>query len=188
MMLEKKSTLRTNHMTIRTLFKKKRNQRGIALLMALIITFVVFMMIVTTIYMVTTSTKVSGAGKRYATACEASDGAVEIMKTAINLVEYGQPMNTLPFTTVSGNLLTALTSTAPAVVSVNLQGTTPLTNYSAQITVQMLYRSGLPGGRIEFGRSAGGSGGTAIYFKISTMVAGPNNTTCENTVVYRFVG
>ena len=77
------------------------NERGIALVMALIITLVVFLLIMSTIYVTTTSTKISGAGKRYASASEAADGAVEVMKDAINLTTYGEPISSLPLTGTS---------------------------------------------------------------------------------------
>jgi len=167
-----------------------RNNKGIALVMALIITLVVFLLIMSTIYVTTTSTTISGAGKRYASASEAADGAVEVMKDAINLTMYGEAISTLPFdpATTSG-LVTALSqNNVPTDVTLTLTGTVLASSYTAKITVERLYSKSIPGGRLEFGRSAGGSGGTAVFFRISTIVTGPNNSTAETTALYRFVG
>jgi hypothetical protein len=156
--------------------------------MALIITMVVFMLIGATLYVVNTSTTISGAGKHYATACEAADGAVEVMKDCINLVMYGEPRDALPITNTT-NLVNALSKdNQPAQVTLVLPGTGFFSSYTASITVERLYSKALPGGRLEFARSAGGSGGTAVYFRISTIVTGPNNTKAETTAMYRFVG
>jgi len=178
----------TDHAAIRVRGLAIGNERGIALIMALIITLVVFMLIMSTMYVTTISTKISGAGKRYASASEAADGAVEVMKDAINLVSYGDPITSLPMTDTSG-LANALTNiNAPTKVTLNLSGTSLFQTYKAEIIVERLYSQALPGGRLEFARSAGGSGGTAVYYRISTIVTGPNNSRAETTALYRFVG
>lgn len=166
------------------------NERGIALVMALIITLVVFMLIMSTMYVVNTATKLSGAGKRFATAAEAADGAVEVMKDSINLILYGESTTTLPLdSATTACLQTAVTTNSSCSgVKLNLTGTGLLQTYTATMTVQRLYSMTIPGGRMEFARSAGGSGGTAVFFRISTSVVGPNNTTAETTALYRFVG
>lgn len=164
------------------------NERGMALVMALIITLVVFLLIMSTVYMTTTSTRISGAGKRYASASEAADGAVEVMKDAINLITYGDPTSSLPLSNTTG-LLTALTQiNTPTKVTLNLSGTSLFQTYTAEIVVERLYSQAIPGGRLEFARSAGGSGGTAVYYKINAVVTGPNNSRAETTALYRFVG
>jgi len=165
-----------------------RNQSGIALLMALIITVVVFLMVGSTMYMITQSTSISGAGKRYATASEAADGSVEVMKDAINLLLYGEPVTNLPLGN-TGNLVNAITElNQPTTVSINLPASAFFSKYTASITVERLAVRALPGGRLEFARSAGGAGGTAIFYRISTVVTGPGNTKAETTALYRFVG
>jgi Tfp pilus assembly protein PilX len=165
-----------------------KNNKGIALVMALIITLVVFLLIGSTLYVITQSTRISGAGKRYATAAEAADGAVEVMKDAINLVMYGEPASSLPMSNTSGLVDALATDNTPATVNLNLPSTSFFNSYQAKITVERLYTKALPGGRIEFARSAGGAGSTAVYFRISTVVTGPNNTKAETTALYRFVG
>jgi len=176
---------------MRTIDKKRtilQTESGIALVMALIITLVVFLMVGSTMYMITQSTSISGAGKRYNTASEAADGSVEIMKDAINLLLYGEPVGNLPLANTS-NLVNAITElNQPTTVSLNLSGTALFSKYAAEITVERLAVRALPGGRLEFARSAGGAGGTAIFYRISTVVTGPGNTKAETTALYRFVG
>jgi hypothetical protein len=163
------------------------NERGVALIMSLIITLVVFLLIMSTVYVTTTATKISGAGKRYSTASEAADGAVEVMKDAINLITYGEPIDLLPFTN-TGGLVTALSSeNAPTEVTLTLPGTS-FSSYTARIIVERLFTQDIPGGRLEFARSAGGSGGTAVFYRINAVITGPNNTRAETTALYRFVG
>ena len=169
-----------------------KKSRGIALVTALIITLVVFMLIMSTIYMITSSTTKSGAGKRYATAQEAADGAVEVMKDSIGLVLLNTPVSSLTYLTVaSGNLTTTIVEGGPANVStvnIILPGTELTNYYKATVTIERLYSRALPGSRVEFARSGSGVGGTAVYFRISTVVTGPNNTKAETTALYRYVG
>lgn len=174
----------------RNIGMKRHPEHGVALVTALIITAVVFMLIMSALYMISSSTVVSGAGKRYATAAEAADGAVEVMKEAINLFMYGEPVSALPLQEdTTGDLTTAILQSGAAnarTVTLNLPSTTWLQRYTARITVENLYTKSLPGGRIEFGRSAGGAGSTAVYFRIATVVEGPDNTKAETTALYRF--
>jgi hypothetical protein len=165
-----------------------KSNRGIALVLALIITLVVFLLVGSTLYVINQSTKISGAGKKYATASEAADGAVEVMKDAINLVMYGEPVGTLPMTDTDGLVNALALNNMPATVTLTLPGGAGFTSYTAKITVERLYTKALPGGRIEFARSAGGAGSTAIYFRITSVVTGPNNTKAETSALYRFSG
>ncbi len=170
-----------------------RRESGVALVMALIVTLVAFLLVVSALYVITNSTTMSGAGKTYATAAEAADGGIEVMKEAINLVMYGSPINTLPFSsTDASNLVTAaITQTVPptvAAVTLNLPSEKAFQSYTVKITVERLISKAVPGGRIEFGRSAGGGGSTAVYYRINASATGPNNTKAESSVLYRFVG
>ncbi len=174
----------------RTTHRISANERGVALTMALIITLVVFLLVISTMYVVTTSTSISGAGKRYATACEAADGAVEVMKDSIHRMMNGDPVSRLQVTEQVPDELAQVLSedNRSTIVNLKLEGTGLFTTYNATITVHRLYAKALPGHRLEFARAAGASGGTAIYFRISTVVNGPNNTKAESTALYRFVG
>lgn len=163
-------------------------ERGVALIMALTITLVVFMLIMSTAYVTTTSTRISGAGKRYATASEAADGAVEVMKEAIHLALYGEPIIDFPFTNATGLEQALSQNNAPATMTLNLSGTSLFQNYSAEIVLERLAQQTLPGSGAGFAMPAGGSGGTAVYYKINAVVIGPNNSKAETTAVYRFAG
>jgi Tfp pilus assembly protein PilX len=165
------------------------NEQGVALIMSLIITLVVFLLIMSTIYVTTTSTKISGAGKRFATASEAADGAVEVMKDAINLITYSEPIDELPLTDTA-NLLTALSDPPnnPTKVTLDLAGTSLFTTYTAEIIVERLYSKNIPGSRAQHFRSTGVPGGKAVFYRINAVVTGPNNSRAETTALYRFVG
>ena len=145
-----------------------QTDRGIALLTALIITLVVFMLIGSTLYVITSSTNISGAGKQYATASEAADGAVEVMKEAIGLIMQSEPADSLP-----------LRGTEDLAAVVLVGGSTEVTldlpaglisRYTARITVERLYAKMVPGSRIEFPPQSSTAGSMAVYFRISTAV------------------
>lgn len=163
-------------------------EQGIALVIALMISLAVMILIISTLYFVIQSTSMSGAGKRYATASEAADGAVEVMKDAVNLVLLGEPVDALP---ISDNDPPCLLN---AVFSDNLSCTTTLTlpgtvgDFNASIVIMRLYSSPIPGGRIEFARAGGGAPTTAIYYLINTVVTGQGGTRAETTALYRYAG
>ena len=168
---------------------RMKHQKGIALVMALIITLVVFLLVMSTLYMVNTSTIISGAGKRYASAAEAADGAVDVMKESIMLIRRGDPISNMPFSDTSGLALAVFQSYTPTTVTLDLSGTGLLTTYQAKITIQKIGEKALIGTRIEFGRAGtgGGGGGSAVYYKINVVVTGPNNTKAETDALYRHV-
>lgn len=169
------------------------NQRGIALVMALMISVAIMAMVFGTLLIINRSTQISGAGRVYNTAEEAADGAVNIMKDAVNLAMWGEPMATV-FPSAgacsSGSVATldaaALLDGSVCVTSINLPGT--MTKYTATVTLERLYSVIPPGARLEFSRAAGGASSALIFFRITTKVVGPNNTTAENSVLYRFAG
>lgn len=169
------------------------NQRGIALVMALMISVAIMAMVFGTLLIINRSTQISGAGRVYGTAEEAADGAVNIMKDAVNLAMWGEPMATV-FPSAgacsSGSVATldaaALLDGSVCVTSINLPGT--MTKYTATVTLERLYSVIPPGARLEFSRAAGGASSALIFFRITTKVVGPNNTTAENSVLYRFAG
>ena len=146
------------------------------------------------LYFLTQSTIMSGAGKRYATAAEAADGAVNVMKDSINLIMWGEPITALPIAT--GGCLEGY-ALSNAVLNNNTTCSTTITlptalggNYTATVTVTRLYSITLPGGRLEFARSAGGVSSTAIFYRITATVrgAGSDNSVAENSALYRFTG
>lgn len=173
-------------------FTNETGSRGIALVTALIVTLVVFMLIMSTMYLVTSSTTMSGAGKRYATAQEAADSSVEVLKECIGLIAHGETVDSLPITVTSGNLATTVFtegSSNAATIRLTLPGTELSSYYEATVKVERLFTKSLPGGRLEFGRSAGGAGSTAIYYRISATVVGTHNATrAETSALYRLSG
>ena len=163
-------------------------EQGIALVIALMISLAVMVLIISTLYFVTQSASMSGAGKRYATASEAADGAVEVMKDAVNLILVGEPVDSLP---IADNDPPCLLN---AVFSDDQSCTTTLTlpgtvgDFNASIVIMRLYSSPIPGGRIEFARAGGGAPTTAIYYRINTIVTGKGGTRAETSALYRYAG
>lgn len=171
------------------------DQRGIALVMALMISAAIMAMIIGTLILIDRSTEISGTGRVYGTAEEAADGAVNIMKDAVNLAMWGEPMaSVFPSAGAcsSGSVATldaaALLDGSVCVTSIDLTGTGLNTRYTATVTLERLYSVIPPGARLEFSRAAGGASSALIFFRITTRVVGPNNTTAENSVLYRFAG
>lgn len=162
------------------------NQKGIALVTALIMSLAIMVMATGVLYFINYSTNLSGAGRRYATASEATDGAVDVVKDTINTTLWGEaPVSGLfPAPNCLNNAI--LTEGAECLATVTLPGA--IGNYQASITIRRLYTVSLPGGRLEFARSAGGAPSSAIFYRITTVITGPDNTTAENSVLYRFAG
>ena len=75
-----------------------RNEKGLALVMVLILSLIALTIISTLIFMVTQGTKVSGFYKRYATSLDAGYGGAEIATSLIyNRGELVIPTNTTSF-------------------------------------------------------------------------------------------
>ena len=166
-----------------------KEERGVALVAALMISLSVMLLIVSTVYFVLHSTSMSGAGKRYVTASEAADGAVEVMKDSIHLIIMGEPVSSLPIVDSSPPCLvdSVLSEQTSCTTSLTLPGSSLFSDYNAQITVMRLYASWLPGSRLEFARAGGGAPTTAVYFRINTVVKGPGGTRAETSALYRYV-
>lgn len=173
-----------------------KNQRGVALLTALLMSLVIMAMVTGTLYFVTQSTKMTGAGKRYATAQDAADGTIDIMRDVINYTIWGGDVSKEPG--LAGIIVEKDPSDpclAKAVLinpglSCEVEITLPgeIGNFNANVTLRRLFSRALPGGRLEFAQSAGGAPSNAIFFRISTEVKGPGNTTAENSALYRWAG
>jgi hypothetical protein len=167
-----------------------RNEKGVALVFALLMSLAIMAMVTGVLYFVNQSTAMSGAGKRYATAAEAADGAINVMKDTINLTMWGEaPANVFP----AGNCIASAIlnqATPPSVCTTTLILPSGMgANYTAQITISRLYNVALPGSRLEFARAAGGAGSEAIFFRITSRVQNPGtNTTAESSALYRFAG
>jgi hypothetical protein len=165
------------------------NQTGFALVTAIIISFAVFSLIIGILYFATKSTTMSGAGKRYATACQAADGAIEMMKDGLMHSDSLPPG--FPTACDEGYAFTyavGLPSTACTMNITSLQGTVLGTTYQATAKIYMAASYVQPGYRIEFPPRgyAGGSSGIAKIFRINMKVTGPDNAGCENSVLFRY--
>ena len=167
-----------------------KKNRGIALVSALLVSLAVMLLVMSTLYFVTQATSMSGAGKRYATASEAADGAVEVMKDAVNLIMMGEPVSSLPIQDASPPCLLdsiLFDENADCKTTLTMPGTGFFDDYKASMTVTRLYTTSLPGSRTEFARAGGGAPTTAVYFRISTVVTGTGSTKAETTALYRYV-
>jgi Tfp pilus assembly protein PilX len=174
--------------------KRIGNERGVALVLALVISLAVMAMVAGMLYFTDQSTRVSGAQKMFATADAAADGAVEAVKDAINLTFWGESPPDNLFTDGAGNdakaaLVAAILNTGGAAGPARLTLPASLGGYyTANVTIERLFTASLPGSRLEFARSAGGAATTAVYFRITVTVAGPRSTAAESSVLYRFAG
>lgn len=172
------------------------NQRGIALITALLVSAAIMAMIMGTLLLIDRSTQISGAGRAYSTAEEAADGAVNIMKDAVNLAMWGEPLAAVfpnNGDCASGTEATldaaVLVDNSVCVTSIDLTGTALGTRYTATVTLERLYSVIPPGARMEFARASGGTSSALIFFRITTKVVESNSgTTAENSVLYRFAG
>lgn len=162
------------------------NERGIALVVALIMSASIMALTLGVLYFVNQSTEMSGAGKTYKTAQEAADGSINALKDAIDMTIWGNPI--APAFTSPNCLTTAILTDGGSACSASITLPGAFGNYSATVTLQRLYTTTLPGSRLEFSRSAGGTSGTTIYYKITSKVEGPRNTRAENSALYRFAG
>ncbi|MFZ3137709.1 MAG: hypothetical protein WA126_10015 [Thermodesulfovibrionales bacterium] len=166
-----------------------KEERGVALVAALMISLSVMLLIVSTVYFVLHSTSISGAGKRYATASEAADGAVEVMKDSIHPIIMAEPVSSLPIVDSSPPCLvdSVLSEGTSCTTTLTLPGSSLFSDYNAQITVMRLYTSSLPGSRLDFPLAGGGAPTTAVYFRINTLVKGPGGARAETSALYRYV-
>lgn len=167
-----------------------RRERGIALVLSLLMSLMIMALAASVLFFVSQSTRFSGAGKRYATATEAADGAVQAAKDAINVIQWGQGVaaTAFPDTVCQGQAyklpVAVVTDATPCTTLLTLPGAVGA--FAASVTVERLYVSDIPGGRLEFARAAGGAPTKAIFYRISTLVTGPDNVSAENAVLYRF--
>ncbi len=160
------------------------NKNGIALVTALVISLVVMLLISGTIYFLIISTGIAGAGKRYSTAEEAADGAVQVMKDVINLLMIGDKIEGMPISDSSSCLVKSIiVGDKECTVSLRLPGTEIFKSYHADITVKRLYSIQSPGSDLDFTKNKGSS----VFYKINTIVTGPDTAKAETTVLYRYV-
>jgi hypothetical protein len=160
-------------------------EKGVALVAALLVSLGIMCIIMGALYFLTISTGISGAGKRYATASEAADGAVEVMKDAISLISTGEPVSSLPIIDGKPPCLVeaVIEGNQSCSVVLTLPGKGILNDYKATISVMRLYSLHPPGASLDFL----GPRGSAVYYRINTIVSGPANSKAETSVLYRYV-
>jgi hypothetical protein len=174
--------------------RQRNGEKGIALVMALIISLVAFIVVGTTLYLVTQSVTMSGAGKTYATAEECSDGAVMIAKEVIIYVQNRRPPPDVFTSAVCEGQTTPLQyaimdpALGPCKVTLYLPGAAG-TSYEAQVIFQKLFAGPGPGGRIVFGESGEGAGKAIkqFYRLVTRCENRQTGASAENSVFYRFV-
>jgi hypothetical protein len=87
------------------IMKAMNNEKGVALVTALMLTLVMLAICMTLLYMVTQSTKSSASQKRYSTAVAASYGGTEIIRDVIpRLLSYSSVGSALPAMTGFNNI------------------------------------------------------------------------------------
>jgi hypothetical protein len=101
-----------------------RNESGIALAMALILSVIVLAIITGLLYMITSTTQISGMQKRYKTALEAGIGGSDAIFQLIST--RGDP-----FDATTATYLKYLRTTSDACLTAKLNSTTDATNWGA---------------------------------------------------------
>lgn len=164
-------------------------ERGIALVLALIITTVVFLLSASTLYVITQGTGISGPV--YKTCWSAADGSVKILVDAIENKFYGQPISAVftnqnAFNTcLDAGVLSGGAACQDTIILPGAMG-----SYQANVSVTRLFYKIIPGSAGGIEKTKGpkeSTVGSGIFFRVVTTVRGPNNTSCENAVVYRHV-
>ena len=84
------------------------NEKGIALVMILILAAIALAIMAGLIYMITSSTQISGMQKRYKTALEASVGGADVFYQFISL--RGNPTDTIPLQNVLSTIFPTITT------------------------------------------------------------------------------
>jgi hypothetical protein len=168
---------------------RKREPEGIALVTAMLVSLAISLLILSTLYFVVHSTALSGSGKRYATAVEAADGSVEVMKNAIKLLLSGEPVDDLPIEDEDPPCLlgAVMNENSTCTVALTLPATGFLKDYSVRITVMRLHSSALPGSTLQFPPAGGGIPASATYFRINSVASGAGGSRAETSALYRHV-
>lgn len=177
----------------RPTFSRWSAQSGIALVMAMLMSMAIMALAAGVLYFVNQSTRIAGAGKRYASASEAADGAIQLVKETINLTMRTDldALNALTLQTYSNAdtacIETAIWSNASPCenAALILLGAMGGQNYIANISLQRLYTATVPGISVIFPPS--GISSTATFYRITATVTGPSSAAAEVSVLYRFM-
>jgi Tfp pilus assembly protein PilX len=166
-------------------------EAGIALVMAMLMSLAIMALAAGVLYFVNQSSRMTGAGKRYVSASEAADGAVQVVKETVNLtlrtdIEGLTDLTDASFSVDDATCLgTAIWDTGNPCLNaaLTLPGTMG-TDYAATLSLARLYSAPIPGTSIVFPPT--GMSSTAVFYRITATVTGPNNTTADVSVLYRY--
>ncbi len=164
-----------------------RNQRGAAVIIALILSAAALAISTGVMEVSNRSTQISGTGKSYRTVAEAADGSISVIQDAIHYRINGDPVSGV-IDDSSGCFDRALIQSGSSnSCEVGLDLPSDLGgHFTAKVTLEKLYSQVKEGGRIEFPPSTSGSGtDLATYYRISALAVGPQNVRAEKTVLYR---
>ncbi len=161
----------------------RHGEKGIALVTALIITLVVFLLVGSVWYATMKSTRMSS--HIYADACEAADGAIQMSKDAINQAMVGDPAPSVFSGTFSNCLRNNVTTVnATCTSQLTLPGT--MGDFTASVNLTPIFQGNIRLATTRFPPSSTGNT-SSVFYRIVTVVTGPGNAQCENAVVYRNV-
>ncbi len=166
--------------------KLKRNrdrldETGIALVTALMITLIVFLLIGSVWYATMRATRMSSPV--YIDACAASDGAIQATKDAINQASVNEPVSSVfPATFASCIQSNIISMNVPCTGQLILPST--MGDFTATVTLTPIFQKGPALSSKRFPRNWG-QRTSSTFYRIVAFVDGPNNTRCENAVVYR---
>ncbi len=143
----------------------KSNDKGIALVTVILLLVVSFLVGIYAIYMATKGLEITGGVRRYTSAQEAAQGGIDIGIAEIERAfsEGDEPQN--------------------------LEVT--LGDFKVNVSIARLYAAHTAGGAIEFssgyeglGKGSAG-GGTAVYYKITSIARGPRASSVEVEALYK---
>ncbi len=165
------------------------NQRGAAIVLALLISAAVLAVSAGVLNVSIRSTEISGTGKSYGTVEEAADGAVNVIQDAIYYRINGGDIPGILVDNLDnqGDCFdeALINFNQVCTLQLDLPGTLDA-HYNAHVTIEHLYSQVKVGGRIEFPPSTGGAGNNlASYYRISAEAVGPKNLRAEKNVLYR---
>ncbi len=179
-------TIRIGRTTDHELLRRARpGERGVALLTALIITLVVFLLVGSVWYATMRATRMSSP--IYADACAAADGAIQLTKDAINQAVVGEPAPSIFTGAFAGCLQNNIfTVNSTCTSQLTLAGASSMSDFTANVTLTPIFQGGVRLATKRFPPVPIGNT-NAVFYRIVTVVTGPGNTRCENAVVYRNV-
>ena len=160
------------------------SQRGIALVLALIFSLTVMALAAGVLYFVSESSKMASAGKLYATASQAADGAINLTKDLITKTIRAD--DTLIDLIAATGLSDPANCLTHAILGVNADPCALQVVMGPYLTTtQLTYLYRLPKGSIEFANQSGVSS-VETFYKIQVSSTGPDNSAAEDSVLYRY--